>query len=445
MNITIVGAGRVGIHLAKYFADEHQDVFLIDDDRANLSILESDFNLRTFFGEPTDFNTLREANAEKADVFIAVTADTAANLVSCAMAKSMGAKKTIARVDRYDFIEKTNSTVVRKMGVDHVVYPDYLAALSVVSSLDHPWCYGWNDFNDGAIIMAAVTVNETSPISGYQLKKMYKDSRTMHISALKRGSKIIIPHGDDRILPNDILYITTIPEGIDKVKTITGKEEKPIRKVILLGASAVAELIVKLSGKQFSFVVVDKKLERCRNLAESCEGSEVIFGDGSEQDVLEEAGLNNCDAFVALTDNSESNILGCLTALDSGVSLTIAEIEKEQYIAKAESFHIGAIVNKPIITANAIFRIILDSDQSSSKCFAMKDAEVAKMEIKEDSALTKLPVKDLKLPKELNFAGLIRNGRGEIVTGNTVFQPRDSVIVFCLNGSLDKVERLFKK
>lgn len=445
MNITIVGAGRVGIHLAKYFADEHQDVFLIDNDRSHLSILESDFNLRTFFGEPIDFRTLREANTEKADVFIAVTVNTATNLVTCALAKSLGAKKTIARVDRYDFVEKGNSNVVRNMGVDHVVYPDYLAALSVISSLDHSWSYGWNDFDNGSIIMTAVTVEETSPISGSLLKDMYKESRTMHVSALKRGSKTIIPHGEDRILPNDILYVTTIPDGIEKVRTITGKEEKIIRRVILLGGSAVAELTAKLADKRYSFVIVDKNLERCRRLAENCPDAEVIYGDGSEQDVLEEAGINSCDAFVALTDNSESNILGCINALDSGVNRTVAEVEKEQYITKAESFRIGAIINKPIITANAIFQIILDSNLSSSKCFAMKDAEVAKMEIKENSSLTKQPVKDLKLPKELNFAGVIKKGKGEIVTGNTVFEPGDNVIVFCLNGSLDKVERLFRK
>lgn len=445
MNITIVGAGRVGIHLAKYFADEHQDVFLIDNDRSHLSILESEFNLRTFFGEPINFRTLREANTEKADVFIAVTANTAINLVTCAMAKSLGAKKTIARVDRYDFLDKSNTTVVRNMGVDHVVYPDYLAALSVVSSLDHSWSYGWNDFNDGAIILTAVKVDEKSPISGSLLKEMYKENRSMHISALKRGSQTLIPHGEDKILPNDILYITTIPEGVEKVKYITGKIERPIRKVILMGGSAVAELTANLASNRYSFVIIDINLERCRKLAENCPDVGVIFGDGSEQDVLEEAGITGCDAFVALTDNSESNILGCLTALDSGVVQTIAEIEKEQYINKAESFHIGTIVNKPIITANAIFQIILDSDLSSSKCFAMKDAEVAKMVIKEGSVLTRFPVKDLKLPKELNFAGVIRNGKGEIVTGNTIFNPGDDVIVFCLNGSLDKVERLFRK
>lgn len=445
MNITIVGAGRVGVHLAKYFVDEHQDVYLVDNNRENLSVLESDFNLRTFFGEPVDFRTLRDAKADKADIFVAVTANTATNLVTCAMAKSMGARKTIARVDKYDFLEKNNAIVVKNMGVDHVVYPDYLAALSVISSLNHPWTYGWNDFNNSDIVMAAVTIDKNSPISGSQLKDMYKENRTMHISALKRGTNTIIPHGEDVILPNDILFITTIEGGIEKVKSITGKNETAIKKVIIMGGSTVAEIVARLTGKNFSFVIVEKNHDRCRRLTEVCPDAEIIYGDGSEQDVLEEAGINNCDAFISLSDSSESNILGCLTAQDIGVKRTIAEIEKEQYIPKAESFNIGSIINKPIITANSIFQIILDSEQSSSKCFAMKDAEVAKMEIKEGSRLTKFPVKHLHLPKELNFAGLIRDGKGEIVTGNTTFRAGDSVIVFCLNGSLNKVEKLFRE
>lgn len=445
MRITIVGAGRIGIHLAKYFSEENQDVFLVDNDKSHLASLESDFNLRTFLGEPTDFQTLRSANAEKADVFISVTADTPENLVACALAKSMGAKKTIARVDKYDFLESKNLEVVRNMGVDHVVFPDYLSACSVISSLEHPWCNGWSDFNGGEITMIAVTVNEDSPIAGQYLKEIYQEDRLMHISALKRDSQTIIPRGDDIIKPKDILYITTTSEGVERVRKITGKKSYNIRNVILMGGSSVAELTARMASEKFSFTIIEKNIERCRRLTELCSETEIINGDGSEQDVLEEAGINNCDAFVALTDSSESNIIGCLTAEDAGVARTVAEVEKEQFIGKAEAFRIGGIINKPIIAANAIFQIVLDSDPDSSRIFAMKDAEVANMEIKPGSRFTEYAVKDLKLPRELTFAGLIRNGKGEIVTGNTVFQPGDNVIVFCLKGSLAKVEKLFKK
>lgn len=314
MKITIVGAGRVGIHLSKYFADEQQDVFLVDSDPTHLTILESDYNLRTYCGEPTDFETLREANSENADIFVAVTANTAENLVACSMAKSMGAKRTIARVDRYDYLLSANASVVKRMGVDHVVFPDFLAAQSIVSSLEHAWSKDWSEFEDGAIIMAAVEVKKKSKIQGYFLKDLFGESRSLHISALRRNHKTIIPHGDDQILEGNILYVTFVPGGLEKITELLSIKPLNIRKIILMGGSMVSELIARISFKKFTSTIIEKDRERCRQLMESCPGSEIICGDGSELDVLEEAGIHKCDAFISLNDNTESNILSCLTA-----------------------------------------------------------------------------------------------------------------------------------
>ena len=445
MNITIVGAGSIGVHLSKYFADEQQDVFLVDRNPKRLMMLESDFNLRTFCGDPTDFKILRNANAEKADIFIAVTANAAENLVACCMAKSMGASKTIARVDKLNYMHPSNDAVVKRMGVDHVVFPDFLAAQSIISSLEHPWCQDWSEFEDGAILMVAVVVEEDSVIQGLRLKDLFGESRLMHISAMRRNHRTIIPHGDDRILPHDVLYITAVPAGIERVKEFVGAKKLNVKNVILMGGSVISEIVAGMAHPRFSFTIIEKERERCQSLMESCADSDIIYGDGSEIDVLDEAGINKCDAFVALTDNTESNILSCLTARDIGVNKTIAEVEKEQLIDKAESFSLDTIINKPIITANAIFQIILDANVDSSKCFILPDADVGRITVKEGSFLTKGKVMDLKLPDELTLAGLIRKGKGEMVTGSTLFQPEDVAIVCCLTGSLKRVEKLFGK
>lgn len=445
MKITIVGAGRVGVHLSKYFADEQQDVFLVDSNPEHLSILESDFNLRTYCGDPTDFVTLREANSENADIFMAVTANTAENLVACSMAKSMGAKRTIARVDKYNYLLPANAPVVKRMGVDHVVFPDFLAAQSIISSLEHAWSKDWSEFEDGAIIMVAVEVTTKSKIQGYLLKDLFEDSRSLHISALRRLHRTIIPHGDDKIMAGDILYVTATPEGLDKVMELIGIEPLIVKNMILMGGSTVSELIVRSAFKKFDCTIIEKDRQRCHQLMQSCPESEIICGDGSELDVLEEAGIRKCDAFVALTDNTESNILSCLTACDMGVKKNIAEVEKEQLIDKAESFKLDAIINKPIITANAIFQLILDADVDSSKCFVLPDAEVGRITVQPGSFLTKEKVMNLKLPVELTLAGLIKNGKGEMVTGATQFAPGDTAIVFCTAGSLKRIEKLFGK
>ena len=443
MKITIAGAGRVGVHLAKYFADEQQDVFVIDKHESNLAVLESDFNLRTFVGDPMEFKTLREAGAATSDVFVAVTAEAAENLVACAMAKSMGARKTIARVDKYSYMQATNEEVVRKMGVDHVVFPDFLASQAVIESLEHPWCKAWTEFENGSIILAAIETRIDSPVANRQLKELAHGSRLLHISALRREHKTIIPRGDDVILPGDTLYITALPSALDTINELMGVTRFSIKKVILMGGSMVSELAVQFSSRKFTYTVIEKNRDRCSELVRNCPDCEIICGDASEQDVLEEAGINRCDAFVALTDNTESNILSCLTASETGVKKNIAEVEKEQLMAKAESFKIGTIINKPIITANAIFQLILDSGVDSSKCFILPDAEVGRLTVREGSFLTKDIVMNLKFPKELTFAGLVRNGKGEMVTGKTHFQPGDTVIVFCMAGSLRKVEKIF--
>lgn len=445
MKITIVGAGRIGLHLAKYLSSEHQDVYLVDTDSSKLAILESDFNMRTFVGEPTDFKILREAEAENADIFVAVTADTSDNLVACTMAKSMGAKRTIARVERDDFMEAVNEDVVRRMGVDHTVNPDLLAAKTIINSLKHPWCRSWDEFDQGEIILTAVSLAVDAPIVGHQLKDMSADSKLFHVSALRRQNSTIIPRGNDYVMPDDILYITSTAAGISRIMELTGKQSYDISRVVIMGGSKVAELISKLASDVLSITIVEKDLERCRQLTASCPDSDIIYGDASEEEVLIEAGISKADAFIALSDSSESNILSCLTAADAGARKTVAEIEREQFIEKAEGFGVGSIINKPIITANAIYQLILDAGAYSSKCFAMTHADVARMKIKEDSYLTSAPVKDLRLPSELTFAGYISNHAGEIVTGLTHFKGGEEVIVFCLNGALNKVYKLFRK
>lgn len=445
MKITVVGAGRIGMHLAKYFVEENQDVFLVDADRTRLAELEMDYNLRTFCGNPTDFDVLREAGADRCDVFTAVTGNTAENLVACSVAKSMGARKTIARVEDAGYLKEDNRAVLSKMGVDHVVFPDFVAASAVCDALEHSWCTSWYEFNNGEIILIGVRVTDDSPLNGRQLKDLFTESRYFHISAMRRNHATLIPRGDDCILTGDTLYITTMHQWLDKVKLTTGIKDLGIKNVLIVGGSTVAELVTKNADDRFDFVIVEKNMARCRQLSETCGKCDVICGDASRFDVLAEAGIVKSQAFVALMDNTESNILSCLTARDAGVARTVAEVEKEQLIEKAEAFNIDSIINKPVITANSIFQLILDADYNTSKCFVMNDAEVARLSVKPSSYLTSAPVKDLKLPRDLTLAGMIRGGRGMLVTGNTVLESGDSVIVFCLKGSLDKVEKLFRK
>jgi trk system potassium uptake protein TrkA len=435
----------VGTHLAKYLSGENQDIYIIDNDAEKLAALDVDYNLMTIVGEPTSFSALRSANVNNCDLFIAVTPDTSENIVACATAKSMGARTTVARVDREDYMDQANGMVVKGMGVDRVIFPEYLASKGIIEALHHSWTRNWYEFDRGEIIMVGVRLRQNAPLIGRQLRDLADIREHFHVSAIRRNHTTIIPRGDHRLEADDILYITTTRKSIPHVIHLTGKIDREIHNVVVMGGNKIAELTAKMAGKRFNFTIVDKDPERCRRLTRECPNCEIIQGDASEWEVLAEAGIVKADAFIALSASSESNILACLTARDLGVTKTVAEIEREQFIMKAEAFNIGTIINKQLLASNAIFQLMIDADASSSKCLALTDAEVARLEIKSDSALLEEAVKDLRLPRELTFAGLIRNGNGMLVTGSTRFQEGDQVLVFCLSGALHKVEKLFNR
>lgn len=443
MRIVIAGAGEVGSHLAKLLSAEEQDILLIDDNTDRLAVLDANYNLMTFPGSPTSFSTLRDASVGNADLFIAVTPYEASNIVACSIAKTLGAKKTVARIDSYDFMDPRNSDVVNSMGIDRVIYPEYLAAQEIITALKRTWARYWFELHDGNLILAGIKLRQGAPLAGMMLRDLAYSNHELHVSAIKRNHETIIPRGDDRIEAGDILYITTTRERIPDLITLTGKQEHKIKRVLIMGASKMAIRLVRSAGNEFKFKIVDNDAEVCRQLPFKCPDCEIIYGDGRDPELLADIGISEMDAFVALTDSSETNIFTCLTAKDMGIKKTVADVENIQFISQAENLNIGTVVNKKLLASSSIFQLLLDADSSTSKCLALADAEVAELEAREGSKITKAPVKDLSLPKELTLAGLFRDGEGLLINGNTHIRPGDRVLVFCLAGALHKVEKLF--
>ncbi len=434
MRIVIAGAGEVGSHLAKLLSAEEQDILLIDDNQERLAVLDANYNLMTYPGNPTSFSTLREASVGSADLFIAVTPYEASNMVACSIAKSLGAKKTVARIDSYDFMAPENSDVVKSMGIDRVIYPEYLAAKEIITALKRTWARYWFELHDGSLILAGIKLREGAPLAGMMLRELAHSNHELHVSAIKRNHETIIPRGDDRIEAGDILYINTTRERIPDLIALTGKQEHRIKRVLIMGGSKMAVRLVRSAGSEFKFKIVDNNPDVCRKLPFKCPDCEIIYGDGRDPELLADIGISEMDAFVALTDSSETNIFTCLTAKDMGIKKTVADVE---------NLNIGTVVNKKLLASSSIFQLLLDADSSTSKCLALADAEVAELEARENSKITKAPVKELSLPKELTLAGLFRDGKGLIINGNTRIRPGDHVLVFCLAGALHKVEKLF--
>ncbi len=443
MKIVIAGAGEVGSHLAKLLSAEEQDIMLIDSNAERLATLDANYNLMTVEGNPTSFATLREARVGSCDLFIAVTPYESNNIVACSIAKNLGAQTTVARIDSYDFMNPANADHVRHMGVDRVIYPEQVAAEEIITALRRSWIRNWFELHNGQIILAGVKLRQGAPIVGMKLKDFAFTNRHFHVSAIKRNHETIIPRGDDLLNDGDILYFTTTRDHINDLLTLTGKTEHKIKRVLIMGGSKIAVRLVNLGHEQFKFKIVESNLEICRKLPQKCPDCEIIHGDARDTDLLADIGASDMDAFVALTDSSETNIFTCLTAKDIGIRKTVAGVENIQFISQAENLNIGTVVNKKLLASSTIFQLLLDADSSTSKCLALADAEVAELEVRPGSKITRAPVKDLKLAREMTLAGLIRNGEGMLINGNTLIEPGDHVLVFCLAGALHKVEKLF--
>lgn len=443
MKILIAGAGEVGSHLAKLLSREEQDITLLDTDVEKLDTIGANYNLMTSVGSPLSFESQRQAGVEDTDLFIGVMPDETSNVVACQIARSLGARKTVARIDNYEFMMPGNKEFFLRNGVNALIYPEYLAALDIVTALQHTWVRHWFEIHDGQIILVGVKLRDSARLIGMQLKEFAMVQHNFHVSAIKRNHETIIPRGDDRILSGDILYFTTTRDHVDELIDLCGKRHYNIRKILIMGGSRIAVRLINEAGDNYRFTIIESSRSRCDELSERCPKARIVHGDARDIETLRDVGIDDMDAFVALSDSSETNILACMTAKEFGVSKTIAEVENIQFISEAENLNIGTIVNKKLLASSAIFQLLIDADSSTSKCLAMTDAEVAEIEAKPSSKITRGPVKDLKLNRDMTIAGLIRDGKGMLVTGNTVICPGDHVVVFCLSGALHKVERLF--
>ena len=445
MKIIIAGAGNVGTHLAKLLSREKQDIILMDDDEEKLTALSSNFDLLTVTASPSSISGLKEVGVKEADLFIAVTPDESRNMTACMLATNLGAKKTVARIDNYEYLLPKNKEFFQKLGVDSLIYPEMLAAKEIVSSMRMSWVRQWWEFCGGALILIGTKMREKAEILNIPLYELGGPNIPYHVVAIKRGTETIIPRGDDVIKLHDIVYFTTTRKYIPYIRKIAGKEDyADVRNVMIMGGSRIAVRTAQYVPDYMQVKIVDNDINRCNRLTELLDDKTMIInGDGRDMDLLIEEGLKNTEAFVALTGNSETNILACLAAKRMGVEKTVAEVENIDYIGMAESLDIGTVINKKMIAASHIYQMMLDADVSNVKCLTFANADVAEFTVPAGAKITKHFIKDLGLPNGTTIGGMIRNGEGVLVTGDTLIQPGDHVVVFCLSMMIKKIEKFF--
>lgn len=447
MKIVIAGAHAIGTYLAKLLTRTNEDITIIDEDEASLDRINSEYDVLTVQDSPVRISVQKEVGVNKCDLFIAVTLDQNVNIEACCMAKALGAKKTVAKVEEYEFADSKNAELLRSMGVDSVIYPELLGAKDIINGLRMSWVRQRWDVHDGALVMLGIKLRETAEILNRPLKELCGPDDPYHIVAIKRGNETIIPGGNDELKLYDIAFFMTKRSHIPLVRKLVGKEKyADVKNVMVMGGGKTAVRTAATLPGYMDMKIIEMDAERCEQLNEILDDTDqvlVINGDGRDVSLLVEEGIKSMQAFVAITGNSETNILACLTAKRMGVRKTVAMVENLDYVDMAESLDIGTIINKRAIAASHIYEMMLDTDVTNVRFLMSANADVAEFVAQPNSKVTRKKVYELGIPYGMTLGGLVRDGEGILISGSTQIQAGDIVVVFSRNADLKRIEKFF--
>ncbi len=452
MKIVIEGAGEVGSHLAKMLSIEGGDITVIDNDNERLSKLLAIADVVTVFGNTSSIKVMREAGVQHSDLFIAVNpiVPQDVNIVSALLAKKMGSKKVTARIDDKEFLNSENKLLFKEMGMDLMFYPEKIAADEINGLLKHPSSTESMDFARGKLQISVFKLDEDSPILDMQLAEFTTHASTddlqFRVIAISRNNETIIPKFDTKFKYHDLVFIITTREGLPLLMQYFGKNDFDVNNVMVLGAGPIGGMVAKqLSKQNVNVKVIEKDKDLCLQLSEKTDDAvTVVNGDGRNIDFLLEEGIKDYDAFVALTNSDEANVLACVVAKKFGVARTIAEIENIEYIHFAEDMGVDAVINKKLITAGRIFKFTLSDKVRFVRYMSGTDAEVLEYTVAPGSKITKANLKETDFPKNAIIGGVIRGSESFIAVGSTQIEAYDRVAVFAAPDAVKEVDRFFK-
>lgn len=430
--------------MAKLLSREDMEISLLDEAPERLGDLSANYDLLTKVGNPTSIHDLKDIGVKDCDLFISVTPYETENMTACLIANSLGAKRTLARIDNYEYLLPENKKFFENMGLNHLIYPEVLAANEIEASLRTNWMRYHLQLGQGALELCVVKVRKSAKIIGQTFASGSYNHGKYRIVAIKRDQNTIIPRGADTVEENDLVYCVLNKENMEFMREELGKSKREINNVIFFGGDRITRKAATELTNEMNIKIIEKNRDLCNLLSEKVPNALIINADGSDMEVLKEEGIQDADAFVAVTDSSEANIFACLAAKRFGVRKTIADVENLYYIPMAEGLDIGTVLNKKTIAASYIYQMLLDASVRGVHNLTSADAEIVEFVANEDSPITRRIVKDLNLPSEANIAGIVRAGEGILVNGDTQIIANDLVVVFCKSHVIRHLERFFK-
>ncbi len=448
MRIIIAGAGEVGFHLAKLLSYESQNITLIDTNKESLAYADSHLDIRVLKGDATSIAILKDAMVEKSDLVIAVTSSETTNITLCLLAKQMGCRRTIARISNTEFIDNKDIINFSQLGIDELISPEELAATEIQLLLNQSAFNDTYEFEGGALIIIGVSIPKSAPFVGKSVKEIAQTFPELHfmpIALQRKGTQFtLIPRGDTVFEEGDQVYFITTKTGVDELYKLSGKRKMEIKNVMILGGSKVGFKTARdLCANNLNVKLIEKNKEKAFELSDDLPNALIINGDGRNLELLEEESLESMDAFIAVTGNSETNIMSCLMAKSKNVKKTIALVENVDYFQLSHSIGIDTLINKKLLAANNIFRYVRRGEVLALTRLNNVNAEILEFRVKSTSAANGKTIRNLDFPKSATIGGVVRGKEGIIALGGFEIKEGDRVVVCCLPRAITKIEKLF--
>src|SRR5574344_580426 len=445
MNIIIAGDGEVGFHLAKSLTELNYNITVVDPHSDLLKRLESETDLLTITGNSTSPEVLIEANVADCDLFLSVLHDESINLITCMLAKHLRAKKTVARITNAELLTPKNREMFRDLGVDELVCPERIAAKEITNLLNNNVATEFFDFSGGLLTMYLIRLENESQVINKSVKDMTQtySSLQIRIVAILRNSETIIPHADFVFQAGDLAYIISKANQLESIKKLVGKSDINIKNVMIAGGGRIGRYAALTLEDRMRVTLIEANRKRCDDISSMLNNTLIINGDATDIELLKDEGLLNNDAFIAVTDSSETNVLTCLHARRLGVKRTIALVENTGFINISQDIGIDTIINKKLITASYIARFIVKGGAVSSKWLSGTNAEVIEFIVHKHSPATRKTIKNLDLPIGATIGGIIRGRETLLPSRDTQLQEMDKVVVFTLPRVMEQVSKLF--
>jgi trk system potassium uptake protein TrkA len=444
MRVIIVGAGEVGYQIARFLAIEMIDVVVIDKDRDNLKRVSEDLDIAAIEAEGGDPSALKEAEADKADILLAVTNSDETNMISCLLAKAMfNIPRKIARIRNPDYYFNKELLGKDNLDIDPAINPEMEAARAVIRLLEVPFATEVEDFENGFVKVIGYKVPESSPLAGRALKDFRSaiDSQFL-VGIIERGDKTIVPDGNETVKSGDIIYLPVKKVDIGETAKMLQVSTKPSKKVMIMGGGRIGYYIATTMEHRADIKIIEKDIERCKYLSKYLGKALILHGDGAYQKLLNEENISDMDVFVAVTNNEELNIMACLLAKKLGVKKTIAIVNRTDYIPLAHSLGLQAVLSPRLITASSILRYVRRGDILTLTAIADDRAEVIEARVGKSSGLIGKTLKDAKLPQSSIIGTIIREGKTIIPSGPDAIMENDRLIIFTLRESIKEVENI---